>query len=93
MIVTSKVIYRFGMMAKYNQRKAEVLEFLEGRGESTASEVAQGLGITPINASRLLGHYHRQGLLGRRTISRFGEKSYCITEKGRERLDWIRGES
>jgi len=79
-------------MRAFNQRKAEVLEFLEGGREATAGDVARELGISPVSASRLLGHYFRQGLLSRRTADRFGTKAYTITEKGRERLRWIRGE-
>lgn len=72
-----------------NERKAKILELLDGTGEATAMEVAQELSITPINASRLLGHYFRQGLLKRRTINKFGEQCYEITEKGRVRLVWL----
>ena len=75
----------------FNQRKAEILSLLDGSGGATAREVASGLGITQVNASRLLGLYFKEGLLTRRTINRFGEKRYEITEKGRERLSWIEG--
>lgn len=78
---------------RFNQRKAEILGLLDGVGESTASEVAQKLGITSVNASRLMGLYFLEGLLGRRTINKFGQKSYEITNRGRERLRWILGET
>lgn len=77
------------MKRGFNQRKAEVLELLEGGEKATASDVARELGITLVNASRLLGLYFREGLVKRRTINWFGEKRYYIAEKGRERLGWI----
>lgn len=80
-----------GMMRGFNERKAEILELLDRMGESTALDVAGALGITQINSSRLLGLYFREGLTRRRTIDRFGTKSYQITERGRKRLNWIRG--
>jgi predicted ArsR family transcriptional regulator len=76
--------------AGFNQRKAEILEFLERVGEATAGEVARELGIGRVNASRLLGLYFREGLVGRRTVDGFGTRAYRITERGRERLGWIR---
>lgn len=78
-------------MRGFNERKAEMLRFIDRMGEATASEVARDVNINSINASRLLGHYFRQGLLSRHTINKFGTKSYQITEKGRERLNWISG--
>ncbi|MBA7618371.1 hypothetical protein ES703_25696 [subsurface metagenome] len=67
------------------------MKFIDRTGEATALDVARGLNITQINASRLLGHYFRQGLLERHTINKFGEKCYEITDRGRERLRWIFG--
>lgn len=76
-------------MRGFNERKGEILGFIDHMGEGTALDIARALDITQINASRLLGHYFRQGLLERCTINKFGEKRYELTDRGRERLRWI----
>lgn len=74
--------------ATYNQAKHEILELLYMLGPSTAKQVALLTGRTPECASMNLLTYHRQGLLRRRTLQG-REKIYEITERGRERLEWL----
>ena len=81
---------RWGGKRRFNRRKTEILGLLNKTGKATARRVSSELGISHVTASRLLGHYSRQGLLGRRTIDRFGTKCYSLTEKGRERLRWLK---
>lgn len=75
--------------ARFNERKLEILELVEA-GFEASSEVADACGITQSCASSLMGRYWRQGLLHRYTASYDNLKVYSLSEKGLERIDWLR---
>ena len=72
----------------YNEAKADILEVLIMLGPCNAIKVALTTGRTPECASMNMLRYCRQGLLSRRTLQG-KEQIYEITERGRERLDWL----
>lgn len=72
----------------YNQAKLEILDAVDTLGEVTAREIAVITNSTPRCASMNLFRYHRQGLLNRRTL-KGRTKVYTLTERGRERLEWL----
>jgi Mn-dependent DtxR family transcriptional regulator len=71
-------------MASYNERKLSVLKALEDLEEARASEIAEYLDISYIAARKALSRYYWQGLLHRR------KWVYSISERGRERVDYLR---
>ena len=77
--------------AGYNERKLEILELVEA-GFETSDVIADACGISLSCASSLLYRYWRWGLLSRYTASLFNQKVYSISDKGEERLDWLRSE-
>jgi len=76
-------------MAKYNERKLEILELLEA-GFETSREIADACGISQSCASALLSRYWRFGLLHRYTAPLNNEKIYTISESGSNRTLWLR---
>jgi len=77
------------MSLGYNDLKREILEEADNCEEVTAGDMARTLGYTHPSVAMALLRYHRQGLLSRYTIHR-NEKVYAITERGRERLEWLK---
>jgi len=80
-------------MAGYNERKRDILGYVENHPGATASEVASALDVEIHNARTLLHKYNRRGLLSRRIIDGQKTRAYEITEKGLRRLEWLNGES
>ena len=76
-------------MAGYNERKHEILELIEA-GYTTSNEIAEACGISHSCASTLLGRYWKFGLLSRYTGELYNEKIYEMTERGYERLSYLR---
>lgn len=72
-----------------NERKLEVLECIANLGEVSSAELGNTLGLEIHLARMLLLNYHRQGLLSRRTQGR--HKIYEVTEKGLDRIKWLKG--
>ena len=73
---------------RYNQAKREILGTVRTLGEASSREIAIITNRTPENASVMLLHYHRQGLLSRRRLQ--GKtQAYLLTKKGLERLVWL----
>jgi hypothetical protein len=70
-----------------NQRKRAILAVLEPGGWMTPAMIA-ALAPAP-SVHWLLKRYWRWGLLHRR-IDREGRLLYAISDKGRERLKWLR---
>ncbi len=76
------------MSSGYNELKLEILTEFENWDEATAGDIAQALGRTPNSISKALSRYYQMGLLSRYTIAH-NEKVYALTDRGRERLDWL----
>ena len=75
----------------FNEAKLEILNIINTLGETTSMEIALITNRTPECASMNLLTYHRQGLLSRRTLK--GRiKTYTLTERGLERLNWLNSE-
>ncbi|MGD0496452.1 MAG: hypothetical protein ABSB28_10540 [Candidatus Bathyarchaeia archaeon] len=79
-------------MARYNERKLQVLEYVRQHPTTTSSDLASALDLEIHNARTLLKKYSRQGLLSRRSTDSWGTRIHEITEKGLRRLKWLRGE-
>ena len=77
------------MAAGYNETKLLVLDLIS-MGSATAREVADYLDITHAGAASYLLKLHLQGLLGRGKESGSQERLYHLTDKGMDRLDWLR---
>jgi DNA-binding MarR family transcriptional regulator len=73
----------------YNKRKYEILELVE-IGYETSSEIAEACGISQTCASTLLKRYWDWGLLNRYTGHLNNEKIYSLTDRGLERLNYLR---
>jgi len=73
----------------FNERKLEILELVEA-GFSTSSDIADACGISQSCAATLLARYWRFGLLNRYTASMYNRKEYNITERGLERIHYLR---
>jgi DNA-binding MarR family transcriptional regulator len=78
-------------MVGYNERKLQVLEYVELRRMTTSFELAGALNLEIHNARTLLKKYSRQGLLSRSREDACGTKGYEITEKGLRRLSYLKG--
>lgn len=74
----------------YNERKLQVLEYVEMHPRTTSSEIAFSLGIEIHNARTLLKKYSRQGLLSRNREDVWGTRVHNITEKGLRRLSYLK---
>lgn len=76
----------------YNERKAEILEFVEDYGPVTSNEVADYCGVEIHDARVLLKQYHKNGLLYRRKVkgNRFGLREYTITDRGSSKLEYLK---
>jgi predicted ArsR family transcriptional regulator len=73
----------------YNTTKLRVLQLVVDKGQVTAREVSEELGLEIHNARIRLLEYHRQGLLSRSSF--YGlHKVYSLTNKGFERLLWLK---
>ena len=75
--------------ARRNERKIEILELVEA-GFNTSDIIAEYCGISQSCASTLLAHYWKQGLLHRNTGPMYNEKIYEISERGYERMEWLK---
>jgi DNA-binding MarR family transcriptional regulator len=74
-----------------NEAKFETLNFIDEFGFARSSEIAEFRDVTHGCQSTLLRRYWKQGLLHR--FSGEGkEKIYTLSERGEERLDWLRGQ-
>lgn len=71
--------------------KADVLAAVADRGEAEAFEVASTLGLTYEAAAMALLRAYRSGLLGR--VGSLGQEAfrYFLTDKGRQRLEYLDG--
>lgn len=71
--------------------KADVLAAVADRGEAEALEVASTLGLTYEAAAMALLRAYRSGLLAR--VGSLGREAfrYFLTDKGRQRLDYLDG--
>ncbi len=75
----------------FNEAKLEILNITNTLGETTSMDIALITNRTPECASMNLLTYHRQGLLSRRT-TKGRRKTYTLTERGIERLNWLNSE-
>jgi predicted ArsR family transcriptional regulator len=84
-----------GRRRKQVPRKRDILRLISERGGATAREVSDQLGIPLPVASRLLGHYFRQGALTREPKGggrgRGFRYVYSLTPSGRRRLAYLEG--
>lgn len=71
--------------------KVDVLAAVADRGEAEAVEVAETLGLTYEAAAMALLRAYRGGLLAR--VGSFGREAYryFLTDKGRQRLEYLDG--
>lgn len=81
---------------RYNELKGAVLRILSGCGEETSLGLlerlrGEGIEISEKALQMAILRYYRQGLLSRRR--RQGLYRYSITDKGRRRLEWLKGRS
>ncbi len=76
----------------YNERKLQILEFIYENGDVTSFELAEALDLEIHNARTLLKRYHEYGLLSRIKVDSFGTRVYMITNRGIERLEWLRSD-
>ena len=77
-------------MVGRNQRKIQVLEYMETCLETTSFELACALNLEIHNARTLLKKYNRQGLISRKRTDMWGTRVHKITEKGRDRLSYLK---
>lgn len=78
-------------MVERNQRKLEILDFLVENPEATARQLSQELDIELSNAKKRLAEYWKQNLLHRIIINKATrERAYSITEKGEDRIEWLK---
>jgi transcription initiation factor IIE alpha subunit len=70
-----------------NDVRYKALSVLEAQGKATARELAELLGVRHEAMSMLLLRARRDGLTGYRRRS----GRHCLSDRGRERLAWIRG--
>ena len=84
------------MWLDYNERKLTILEAVDNLDldEATSQEVYEHLiengddvGLSAVQMALL--RYHRQGLLSRRKIESV-TRVYTLTDKGLERLKWLK---
>jgi DNA-binding MarR family transcriptional regulator len=78
-------------MVGYNERKLQVLEYVEMYPGTTSYDLASALDLEIHNARTLLKKYSRQGLLSRSRTDACGTRAYEITEKGSSRLSYLKG--
>jgi DNA-binding transcriptional regulator PaaX len=81
---------------RYNQLKEMILRALSELGEETSLGLmerlrGEGAAISEKALQMALLRYYRQGLLSRRR--RKGLYRYSLTDKGRRRLEWLKGRS
>ena len=77
------------MAHPYNSRKAQALAIVERRGRLNPSDWAVLADFYPIRASySYLVRLHRFGLLRRGRDAR-GRLVYCLSSRGRMRLNWL----
>jgi DNA-binding MarR family transcriptional regulator len=74
----------------YNEAKVPTLALCHELGELTPGDLALMEGISPEAASMRLIRYHKWGLLNRTRQGR--SYVYTITERGEERLEWLKEE-
>jgi predicted transcriptional regulator len=80
----------FKSIMEHNELKYYILDLLSDDNVWTSFEVSKALQISFVNASNALHRYFKQGILRRRKISKNGTYGYTISEKGLERLKWLR---
>ena len=73
----------------YNELKLEILLEIETMEEAIAGDIAENLGRTQASIGMSLLSYHRHGLLNRYTTNWKNEKVYSLSDRGRERLEWL----
>jgi DNA-binding MarR family transcriptional regulator len=78
-------------MVGYNERKLQVLEYVEMCPGTTSSDLASALDLEIHNARTLLKKYSCQGLLSRSRADACGTRVHEITEKGSSRLSYLKG--
>jgi len=73
----------------YNEAKLEILSILEEVYEGSARALALQLGRTHESVGMALFRYHQWGLVSRYNAEG-RTKVYQLTERGQERLKWLR---
>ena len=77
-------------MAGRNERKLEILHFLEEEEVVTPSQLADTFELEIHHVRIILLRYWREGLLYRHMINRkTKQRAYNLTEKGKARLKWL----
>lgn len=77
-------------MAARNERKLELLKFIEAEEEVTPSQVADTLELEIHHVRMLLLRYWKAGLLYRHKVNRkTKQRAYRISEKGIDRIKWL----
>ena len=76
------------MESGYNVVKLEILKEIEDLGKATIVQVNDNLGRNYTNTAMAMLRYHRSGLLSRHGVNR-KNKIYSLSDRGRERLDWL----
>jgi DNA-binding MarR family transcriptional regulator len=74
----------------YNERKLVVLTALSELNEGTSFTVSTMVGCSHEAAAMALLSYHRMGLATRYKLMGSRARVYTLTEKGWERLHWLR---
>lgn len=78
------------MAAGYNETKRHVLEYLLQNGSATSYEISRYLRLTRAGAASYIRKLYLQGLLGRmRARGSSHERTYYLSDKGANRLDWL----
>ncbi len=76
----------------YNKTKKRALEILENKIWLDVPAVARKVGIRPVRrAYTYLAHLENMGLITR-GLDAAGKLHFQITERGLERLEWLRGQ-
>ena len=75
-------------MSGYNEPKKEILALVDELGEASSGDIAALTYRDSKTASMALMRYHRQGLLYRYWDQ--GEYMYGLTDRGYERMEWLR---
>ena len=77
-------------MAGRNERKLEILRFLEEKVETTPSQASDTFQLEIHHVRMLLLRYWRAGLLYRHMVDRkTKQRAYRISEKGKKLIKWL----
>ncbi len=76
------------MKSGYNKVKLKILKEIDALGKATIVQVNDNLGRNYTNTAMAMLRYHRSGLLSRHGVNR-KNKIYSLSDRGRERLEWL----